>query len=364
MTPTQTNTLKHLNIDDLKALARQAGPCISIQVPAYQPGSGGGSRLAHLRQLTQKALEGLRNLDRPAKAGEAIAALENLIGKLSVEHGGSGMTLFCAPAFEAAFETPGVREQARVGNCFHLLPHLAAAQAPQNFFILGLSQNHLRWFRYVSGHCSELPLPAGVPTSLQAAGAFDTPEHTLENRSSGGPSVGAMRGVRFGVSGDHDSEAEYLRHFFEAVDRGLKDTLRGLPLFLAGVQEEVALYRKAAKYPHILTAECHGNPEHSTLEQVAKHANAGAMREYRATCERAIQVLNDTRDKLVEPLQIVEPAKSGRVWQLFVAEDADVLNADVLNTAVVEGLRTGAEVCSFPGKEIGAAGAIAAVLRY
>src|SRR6185295_9097732 len=284
--------------------------------------------------------------------------------KLPMDHGGPAMTLFCAPAFEAAFETPvvrtgGTREQATVGSCFHLLPHLAAAHAPHDFFILGLSQNHLRWFRYVSGHCSELPLPTGVPASLQAAGAFDTPEHTLENRSSGGPSVGAMRVERFGVSGDHDSEAEYLCHFFEMVDRNLKDTLRGMPLFLAGVQEEIALYRKTAKYPHILLAECHGNPEHSTLEQIAKHASVGAMREYRATCERALQGLDGIRDKLTEPRQIIEAASAGRVRQLFVAEEA--AEEDVLNAAVVEGLRTGAEVFSFPGKEMPGMGSIAAV---
>jgi hypothetical protein len=377
MTPTQTITLKNLNIEDLKALARQSGPCVSIQVPAYQPGSGGGTRQAHVRQLTQTALERLRNLKRPAEAEQVASALENLIRKLPVEHGGLGMTLFCAPGFEAAFETPAVREQATVASRFHLLPHLAAAQAPQDFFILGLSQNRLRLFHYEGGRCSELPLPAEVPASLEAAGAFDTPEHTLEGRSSGGPSVGAMRGVRFGVSGDHDSEAEYLRHFFEAVDRGLKDTLRGAPLFLAGVHEEVSLYRKAAKYPHILAAECHGNPEHSSLEQIAKHASAGAMREYRATCERALRGLVDVRNKIVEPLPIVEAARAGRVWQLFVAEDGRLAapattpatagtyaEEDFLNVALVEGLRTGAEIFSFPGKEIVGVGAIAAVLRY
>jgi Bacterial archaeo-eukaryotic release factor family 7 len=91
-----------------------------------------------------------------------------------------------------------------------------------------------------------------------------------------------MRGVRFGVSGDHDSDAEYLRHFFGLVDRGLKETLNGEPLFLAGVQEELSLYRKTAKYPHIFESECHGNAEHSSLDQVTKHAAAGAQREYHA----------------------------------------------------------------------------------
>ena len=96
MTPTMTGTLKHLNIEELKALARQSGPCVTIQIPVYQPGSGGGSRQAYLRQLTHAALEQLRDLDRTAEAGRAADALEKLIGTLPVDQGGPAMTLFCA----------------------------------------------------------------------------------------------------------------------------------------------------------------------------------------------------------------------------------------------------------------------------
>ncbi len=364
MTPTMTGTLKNLNSDELKALARQVGPCVTIQIPAYQPGAGGGSRQAHLRQLTHTALEELGKLDRPTEARRAAAALENLIAALPVNHGGPAMTLFCAPGFEAAYETPGVREQVAVGDHFYLLAQLANALAPQDFFILGLSQNHPRLFHYQHGRCAELPLPAAVPASLEAAGAFDKPDHTLEGRSSGGPSVGAMRGVRFGVSSDHDSEAEYLRHFFELVDKGLKSTLGGAPLFLAGVHEEIALYRKAAKYPHIFEAECHGNPQHSSLDQVAKHAAAGAMREYRTACERAQRNLSEVPNKVLEPKRVLEAATAGRVRQIFVTEDAQPVDTDLLNQVVVEGLRTGAELFSLAGAEMPGFGPIVGVLRY
>src|SRR6185295_2712868 len=162
---------------------------------------GGGSRQAHLRQLTHVAEEELRKLDCPTEAaGLAAAALENLAGTLPMDHGGPAMTLFCAPGFAAAYESPGMREQVTVGDHFFLLPQLPSALAPQNFFVLGLSQNHLRLFRFEHGHCAEMPLPAGVPASLEEAGAFDKVDHNVEGRSPGGPSVGAMRGVRFGVS--------------------------------------------------------------------------------------------------------------------------------------------------------------------
>lgn len=364
MTATTVGILKNLNVEGLKMLAHQAGPCATIQIPAYRPGSGDGSRLMNLRQLTHEAARQLRNLDRPEQAEGVIAEMDSLVATLPAEHGGPGVTLFCAPGFAAAYETPGVRELVTVGDHFYLLPHLATAQAPGEFFVLGLSQKHLRLLRYEYGRCSELPLPAGVPASLEAAGGFDKTDHNVEGRASGGPSSGGIRGIRFGVSADHDSEAEYLRHFFEAVDKGLKATLQGAPLFLAGVREEVNLYRKAAKYPNILAAEYHGNPEHSSLDQIARQAAAGVVHEYRAACGKVLAEFNEAPRKELTLAGVSKAAEEGRVRRLFVAEEPQPEQRAAVNNAVAEALRTGAEVYGSPGSGVEAYGAIAAELRY
>ncbi len=363
MTASINITSKFLNMDDLKLLARHSGPCITVSIPGYQPGAAGGSRHAHLRHLAQTAADQLGHLNRP-EAAEMAAALELLAGTLDNGHGGPGITLFCAPGFTASYETPGVQADAvTVGDRFHLLPLVAAALIPNRFFVLGVSRNRIRLYHYADGHVEERALPASVPPSLEAAGAFDEPEHSSDSHSAAGPSVGGLRGVRFASTGDRDSEAVHLRHFFGLVDRGIKETLLGEPLFLAGVQEELALYRKTAKYPHIFEAECRGNAEHSTLDQVAKHAAAGAMREYRLAAERALKALPEVRDKIAgDPDGVFIAANEGRVWQIFVAEEG--VPEETINAAVVEGLRTGADVFAYAGKELPGFGAIAAVLRY
>jgi len=363
MTATINITSKFLNMDDLKLLARHTGPCVTVSIPGYQPGAGGGSRHAHLRHLAQTAADQLGHLNRP-ETGEMAAALDLIAGTLDNGHGGPGVTLFCAPGFTASYETPGVRADAViVGDRFDLLPLLTAAMIPSRFFVLGVSRNRLRLFRYADGHVEELALPAAVPPSLEAASAFDEPEHTMDSHSAAGPSVGGLRGVRFASSGDRDSDAVHLRHFFGLVDRGLKETLNGEPLFLAGVQEELSLYRKTAKYSHIFESECHGNAEHASLDQVARHAAAGAMREYRLAAERALKALPEIRDKIAGDADgVFIAANEGRVRQIFVAEEG--APEETINAAVVEGLRTGADVFAYPGKELPGFGAIAAVLRY
>ena len=364
MAPVINITSKLLNIDDLKLLSRHTGPCVTISIPAYQPGTGGGTRHAHLRNLTQIAAEQLGHLNRPGVADDLETALELLASTLDDGHGGPGVTLFCAPGFTAAYETQGVpADTVTVGDRFDLLPLVAPAQTPRRFFILGISKNKLRLFHYSDGSAEELALPANVPVSLEAAGAFDEPEHTMDSHSPAGPSVGGLRGVRFAASGDQDSNAVYLRHFFGLVDRGLKEMPNGEPLFLAGVREELSLYRKTAKYPHIFESECHGNAEHSSLDQVAKHAAAGALREYRLAAEHALQTLPETRHKIAgDAGAVLRAATEGRAQRIFAAEDGTPKEA--LNAAVVEGLRTGADVFTYPGTELPGFGAIAAVLRY
>jgi hypothetical protein len=361
MTPTIDNSSKQLNLQDLKLLSHHAGPCVTVSVPGYQPGAGAGSRHAHLRHLTQEAAEKLRHLNRP-EASDLTMALEILATTLDDGHGGPAITLFCAPGFSAAYETPEVHaDSVTVGDRFELLPFVAAARTPRRFFVLGVSRNRIRLFHYANGKVEELALPASVPPSLEAAGAFDEPEHVMDSHSPAGPSVGGLRGVRFASSGDRDSEARHLRHFFELVDHGLKETLHGEPLFLAGVQEELALYRKAAKYPQVLESECHGSPEHSSADQVAKHAAAGAIREYRLVADRALLALPEIREKIAGADAVFKAAREGRVRQIFVAEGAV---GDLVNAAVVEGLRSGAEVFSYPGSELPGFGSIAAVQRY
>jgi Bacterial archaeo-eukaryotic release factor family 3 len=367
MTPAINITSKLLNIDDLKLLSQHTGPCVTISIPPNLPGAGGGTRHADLRHLTQIAVAQLGHLNRPeaAKTSANLAgALELLAATLDDGHGGPGLTLFGAPGFTAAYETPGVRAHAvTVGDHFVLLPLVAAAKTPSHFFVLGISKNKPRLLHYSNGRVEELALPASVPVSLEAAGAFDEPEHTMDSHSPAGPSVGGLRGVRFASSGDQDSNAVYLRHFFGLVDRGLKERLNGANLFLAGVHEELSLYRKTAKYPHIFESECHGNAEHASLDQVAKHAAAGALREYRLAADRAFQALPEKSHKIAgDAGAVLRAATEGRVRQIFVAEDGTP--KETLNAAVVEGLRTGAEVFTYPGTELPGFGATAAVLRY
>ena len=384
MTPAIQEVRKPICEADLKMLTHQTGPCVTISVPPFRPGDGAGSRHAVLRELAHTAAARLRDLHRQRGAEsmvqDIVDAIERLVALADDHHGGPAMTLFASPGFEVIYVTPGVRAgNVTVGSRFEIIPLFAQAAAPHEFYVLGLTTKRVRLWRYSYGHCEELSLPLGVPVSLEAAGAFDVPDHDLENRSTAGPmaasGVAGTKRVRFGTSSDREAHGEYLRHFLSRIDQGLKDVIRNNPLFLAGVREEVTEYRKVAKHPYIFSEQCLGSPEHASLDQVAAHASAGALREFYSAAKRAAESLSEEPNKIAgDASRTLKAAQEGRVRRLFVAEHAKVPShpvldggfdgEDLINACVVETLKTGGAVyvlegCELPGGEV-----IGAILRY
>jgi hypothetical protein len=306
-------------------------------------------------------------------------SLEQLGALLEGEHGGPGITLLAAPGAEMVYQTPGVAfERLTIASRFHILPLLAAALAPQEFYILGLSKKQVRLWHYSHGTCEERELPPGVPADIEAAGGYSPPDHALKNHSAAGPSTGAMRGRRFGTSSDRDSGGEHEHHFFRSIAKGLKETLDGEPVFLIGVREELAESRRAMKDLRVFTAEWHTSPQYCSLAEVRARACDAAMSEYLRAGQHALQSLPEVREKLMgEPEGILKAAAKGRVRCLFVAQGAQAPASpaqansvglypgeDLLNAAAVETLRTGGEVFTIPGETLTGAVPIAAVLRY
>lgn len=370
--------LNLLEAHDLQALARAPGPCVTITVPGFHPGETAGARAVVLRQLAQNAAVKLGKYSRSSDAVNVAASVEHLTGTVDEGHGGPGLTLFCAPGVECAYITPQVSKQVYVGGRFHLVPMIRVAMAPHDILALGLNQKHVRLWRMTSQGVAELPLPAGVPASLAEAGAYDRPDHTLENRSAA--TTARKRGVRFGTSSDHDDANEYMRKFMLLIAQGFHNAHRGVPVFLVGVREDLQEFRQAAKDHCIFEAEWHTNPEHCSPAEIEVHARAAANHEYYRRGVVAADVLRKAKaDILSDPALITSAARQGRVHRLFIAEQAEYSTdvppetgihpgEDLLNLATAETLGMGGEAWTFPGSTLAAVGIpespIAASLRY
>jgi hypothetical protein len=381
MIPITGTIHRKLDAIAIKLLAECKGPCVTMLIPEHHPGARAGSRRTVVRDLIQSAAGQMAEGNFQAHVGDLLAPIEAVARDEATVAGGSGFAIFRSPRFLEVFDLPDWRtEKLSVASHLLLAPLAARAWVPQEFFILGISRKRLRLFRYRNGICEEAPLPPKVPASVEAAGAFDPPDHDLENRHSAGPSTGTMKGVLFGTGSGRETAVEYLYNFCGIVDRALKETLAGAPLLLAGVHEEVAAYRRAAKYPHILESEIAGNIEFLPVEQIARHAADAARDHYLRAGQRVLAETREMPDRtrvLNDPHEVLRAAAAGRVHRLCVREGTEVrgrmepeldtvhaATEDLVNAAVVETLRHGGEVFMLPPDFMEAAHPLAAILRY
>ncbi len=56
----------------------------------------------------------------------------------------------------------------------------------------------------------------GIPETLEEALDFEQPDHDLMNRSTAGPSVGAMAGVSFGTGSEREKQHAHLADFYKS----------------------------------------------------------------------------------------------------------------------------------------------------
>lgn len=372
MTPTVDRTIANhspaLDPDTIRHLAGYGGPCLTLQVPDHHPGAREGSHRSILRDLINQAHEQLMASTFGPRAADLLRPIEALAYSTEVEAGGPGFVVFRGPDVFARYTLPS-RDIQRliIGNYFHLTPFVAGAFAAQPLLILGLSKNRLRFFELAHGECRELPLPAGVPRSLDAAEDRDTPEHRLESRATAGPSTGSMHAVQFGVPTDRESGGRRLAQFFRSIDGGLKPALGGRPLFIMGVREEVNAYRRAAAYPHILSGEADGNVEHMSLAEIASLATSAALAHYYDLGTKVLAEYVEMPDRtrtLHDASEILPAASQGRVHRLCFRPGESALVEKAINAAVVETLRNGGEVFSLPADRMRTASPMAAILRY
>jgi Bacterial archaeo-eukaryotic release factor family 3 len=251
----------------------------------------------------------------------------------------------------------------------------------QEFYVLAIAKKLLRLGRWHNGQCTEVLLPASVPKSFEEALVFDQPDHDLQSRSAGSSST-QVGPTRFGTGSERDLVHDRLHHYFQIVDRELTGFLKGAPLVLVGIAQELAAYRSVSEYPRVLSAKP-TSPEHLPWTELGERSWEAVLEAQRREAERVLGEFRETarRDHVTSGIrEVLEAAREGRVHKLllentveyegllgpsFPADSARVEGEqDLINAAAVETIRGHGEVYMLDQGEIGGSSPVAAVLRY
>jgi release factor family 3 len=366
MPTTKVEPAQALNWSELKELCASAGPCITIMLGAHHPGAHTLSYAVRLRNAIRAAGQELPKFTSPGQMDELLAPLHDLADDPAMSAGGGGMVIFCAPGVFSRFQPPAaVTDAVVVGQHFYIVPLVGMLGGEREFFILGVGQKGLRLLHYLDGRCEAVLLPASVPRNVEEAGAFDQPDHTLENRSTAGKSAGSLQSVPFGTGSERETAGEHLHHFFRLVDKGLAEVLKGRPLLLAGVEYEVSVYRRASRYPHVLDGDLPGDLRRLPVEEIQRLAGQYAGSRATEEAEEALREFREKPERVVNDVAtVVRAAGQGQIAKLILAECANASSGDVLNTAAVLTIRNGGRVFLLPAERIDGSGLAAAIFRY
>ncbi len=306
-------------------------PWVSIFMPTHRPGAEGQQDPIRLKNLVRQAEErlialGLRAPDARKLLGEPHKLLaDDLFWRDQQE----GLALYCAPTFFRSYRLPlRFDETLVVSGRPYVRPLLPLFTTQCRFFVLALSQQHLRLFSATRHAIHELPL-TGIPRSLEEAMKYDEFEKPRRARwaQPGGQGRGrhGEGGATFrGAGVESEASKENLLRYCQMIDRGLHRRLREerAPLVMAAVEYLISIYREANSYAHVLERGVEGNPDSLKPEDLHRQAWRVVEPYFKAKEEEdvnrftALAGTGRVSDQLGD---IVPAATSGRVEALWVA---------------------------------------------
>jgi hypothetical protein len=360
------------------------GPCITIVLA----GDEAGDTAIETKDALKKVREELTNrrIEPEQLLAPVEAALRDTRGEVKQR---GAIVVLRNPSVMEVFRARNLTQPVvHVGERFHLRTLLAIANAQISFYILALSQNRTRLLRCTDTSSEEIPFPEGIPVNLQDAMHIRQPDHVLDNRASAGPSVGSGTGVMFGTSTDAEAKDENLLHFFVGIDKATHAVLKDSEdaLVPAGVEHEIALYRRVNTYKHLVEPGIYGAPD--GLEGGEMHRRGLELLEQRhKTFGNLIPADFDKRvgtgHASANIQEIIAGAWLGRVSHLFFQENAHYIGTydpvwqrvkhtqdpldspvELIDAAAYQTILHGGEVYMLPGSAMPNGVPVCALCRY
>jgi hypothetical protein len=358
-------------------------PCVTMYLP-LDPGHPeiGVDRLT-LKDLVRDARRRLRaasGLRSPA-IDELLAPADALLAAEWWPLGCRGYAFFSGPGLSMHLQLDvDVPTLSVVADRFVVTPLVAAIEHDDRFYVLALSQNRVRFLRGNHGGLVDAPVP-GLPASRADALWYE--HHERQTNVHGGSHQGADRtiGTVHGSPSEHDLRKDQLLRFFRIVDDKLRRVLREepAPLFVAGVDYELAIYREANRFPHLAGLLDTGNPERLSTGQLHDRVWPAAASVLDSPRRALLDRVEQTPSPLTSIRAILAACRERRVAALLVAPNRlewgqleaadghpvhDSDDVDLVSVVIGAALEQGADLYRLAPGELKGDPAVAAVARY
>ncbi len=307
--------------EDLVALQQERGKaCVSVVLPTH--------RLFSDRKVDkfemEKALEGVSALmDVKLSAPEAKTLknkLHDLESKIDYDHNldGVGMYVSDDTAVLTRFPFP-VTKKMMVGTDFEIRDLLYKTQVSQPYYVVMLSENHVRLF---SGAVDELTEIHGGDFPLDF---YDDREYSTPSRGSSTQGNPQMR------SFEHDKstiETVRIRDFYKHADELVgRYMVQDIPVIVAGVEKDLSRYEGVTAFADHIIGKISGNYEHANMADFGRKCREVFEARMKEEIDKLTDEYNDKvgRGLAVSGIQEIWTAVAeGRAHKLIVEKDFKV----------------------------------------
>ncbi|HTX36826.1 MAG TPA: hypothetical protein VME43_17475 [Bryobacteraceae bacterium] len=360
MTPQNADTHEVLTFAELQPLASANGPHLTALVSLTTPSEIEVRIKNAMRGLQRKAAE--RGGD-PDTSAALIAPIRDLATAVQTEGvWAHALILFRSPDLFRYYWLHGQFQDMQAdGDWFQVRPLLRTLAHETRFYLLALSQHHVRLLVCTQHRAEPADTGTNIPRNLEDWMNNRQPDHLLATRSFAGRSIGGMKGVVSGTGTERERSEEYLAHFFKEVDKAVTARLRGetRPLVLAGVDRELAIYRRVNSYRPTLEKAVPGSPDGLPDRALHERAMEVVMGIFTEPLRKALSDIGESAGTprcSIDPRSIVQAAFQGRVRGLLIAANAEYRGAwneetqdvdtgnpteELLNAAALQTVRQG-----------------------
>jgi hypothetical protein len=387
--PNTLEITRSLSLSDLKDLANSGGPCITLYVPLESAPNTSRLDFVRLKGMIRQASDRLRE-EWPELSPALSRELTDSLHQVENDsdgwggEGGSLVVLRSPDVFRVAEVKQKLEESVVIGESFHLFPVIASLQvASRHFYLLALSQKHVRLLRCTPTASQEVELPPSVPTSLEAwlttRAPNSAPDHGAGHEAENGATAG-----NFTSTTDRDNKDQHIANFFRVINKAVFDLLRDetAPLVLCGVEYERATYKQINQYPHLVEEGVQGSPE--SLKGGEMHARAFeiALDSFAQPARKALEQwekLGGSQRVSSNFPDIVKAAFQARIATLFCAEGARTAGVfdrstlemkvqgrheDLVNASALQTLAFGGDVFILSPEHMPGGGQMNAIYRF
>lgn len=318
--------------EDIELLAGEhAAPCVSIYMLTHRTGEAvlkGADRLL-LKNLLKDVKRDLDDQEYDQKTISALAApIQELIdAKHDWNFRSEGLALFISPELFMTFQLPlKFSPQTSISSVFYLVPLMPFFVDGGNFIILTLELNEVKLFKVSRYNIKEIYIEEKVPSRMEDQVGYDHEQKSLQFRNQQQAYGEAM--FHGQGEGKEDRKDEIL-NFFRGIDRGLSTILKveKLPLVLAGLDEQISIYKKANSYRNLFEKHLSCHPSDLSLDELQIEA-WGLLKSHfdkeRNEKLEMFQRYQDTERTSQQLNEIVPMAMLGRVDTLFIQYGMDL----------------------------------------